>query len=416
MTMQADLEQARRYERQGRSDEAAAVYSGLARALQEGGDWPTAIVVRARLARVLADSGNSAQALRNLATADQALARLPADAAAGPRAAVDAQAAHVLAAAGRTAEAARRAWAATTGHLALGDRARADRAAVHAAKLIVKDAGPRGALEPLRALLALLPPGDGHHRVAALLAGAERRPDRIYDVLVTDIDAPVWGRLAGALAVGAHLAVGNGVAWNTMLGDRSPEADRHLLERDWGITGAAGWREQADELLKAENSDPRVHAVLLQRRRGMRERDWREAIVAWAREYDFEDAVIGDLFAIADVVQRYEARFRADGLLAPDGRVDSVHGYDYGRAVNLARWGLNARFCDAEAAEEVVLRAAHLAGQAYDSWTSFSTGYILGRMLKFDRGEFGEMYEESLLGHRILIEDPESPWRLLAWG
>ncbi|KAB2362747.1 DUF1266 domain-containing protein, partial [Actinomadura montaniterrae] len=311
----------------------------------------------------------------------------------------------------------RRAWAAMAAFRSVQDHKRADVAGVHAARLIVKDAGPRAALGPLRDLLAAMPPGgDGHRQVAALLADAERRPDRDYDVLITDPDSAAWGRLAAALAVGAHLAVGNGVPWNTLATPDGARDDRVLLERDWGITDAAGWREQIDRLLDAENSDPAIQMVLDQRGRGTDPQAWRAAIVAWCRERDISGETIEHVVALSELIRRYEARFRADGLLAPDGRVESVYGYDFGRAVNMARWGLNAGYCDAEEAEKCVLVAGHRANQVYGSWTSFSSGYVLGRMLRFDEGEFGEWYERSLAGHRILADDPASPWRRMAWG
>ncbi|WP_344283849.1 DUF1266 domain-containing protein [Actinomadura napierensis] len=415
MTFQAMLDRARRYERQGRSEEAAEAYASAAQDAEARGDRASAAAVRARQARALAAAGRVDEALRVLDGAERAAAALPG----GPevRATLDGQAAHVLAAAGRTGDAARRAWGAMAGFRSVQDHKRADVAGVHAARLIVKDAGPRGALGPLRDLLAKMPPGgDGHRQVAALLADAERRPDRDHDVLITDPDSAAWGRLAAALGVGAHLAVGNGVPWNTLATPDGARDDRVLLERDWGITDAAGWREQVDRLLNAENSDPAIQMVLDQRGRGTDPHAWRSAIVAWCRERDISDDTIGQVVALAELVRRYEARFRADGLLAPDGLVESVYGYDFGRAVNMARWGLNAGYCDAEEAEKCVLRAGHHANQVYPSWTSFSAGYILGRMLRFDEGEFGEWYDRSLTGHRMLADDPASPWRRMAWG
>ncbi|MEO3824001.1 DUF1266 domain-containing protein [Actinomadura sp. B10D3] len=416
MTFQADtgalLDRARRYERQGRSAEAAAAFAKVAEAMEAHGDLMSAVAVRARQARALAAAGGTGEAQRLLDMLDRGAASLPAEVRAG----LDAQAAHVLAAAGRTGEAARRAWSAMSAFGALHDPKRAGAAGVHAARLILKDAGPRGAERPLRELLAQMPPGgDDHRQVARLLADAERRPDRDHDVLVTDPDSAAWGRLAAALAVGAHLAVGNGVAWNT-LADRGARDDRVLLERDWGITDAEGWREQMDALLDAQNSDPAIQMVLDQRGRGTGERAWREAITAWCRERDISDETVRQVVELSGQILRYEARFRADGLLPPDGLVESVYGYDFGRAVNMARWGLNAGYCDAEEAEKCVLTAGHRAHQVYPSWGSFAAGYILGRMLRFDEGEFGEWYERSLAGHRVLAEDPDSPWRRMAWG
>ncbi|MEU8307116.1 DUF1266 domain-containing protein [Actinomadura sp. NPDC048955] len=417
MTFQADagavLDRARKYERQGRNAEAAAAYADAAEAMEARGEPAAAAGARARYARALAAAGRTGEAQRVLDVLDRGAASMPA----GVRAGLDAQAAHVLAAAGRTGEAARRAWAAMSGFGSLQDPKRAGAAGLHAARLILEDAGPRGALLPLRELLAQIPPGgEAHRRVAELLADAERRPDRDHDILVTDPGGAAWGRLAAALAVGAHLAVGNGVAWNRLADRDGARDDRVLLERDWGVTDSEGWREQMDALLDARNSDPAIQMVLDRRGRGTGKRAWQEAIVAWCGERDISEQTVREVVELSEAVLRYEARFRADGLLPPDGRVESVFGYDFGRAVNMARWGLNAGYCDEEEAEKRVLTAGHRAHQVYGSWQEFSAGYVLGRMLRFDEGEFGEWYERSLTGHRVLAEDPGSPWRRMAWG
>ncbi|RSN68688.1 DUF1266 domain-containing protein [Actinomadura sp. WAC 06369] len=416
MTIDADpgalLDRARKYERQGRPEEAAKAFGEAAGRLAARGDRAAAAGVAARRARALAAAGRVDDALRVLAAAEEA---------AGPaggelRAALDGHAAHVLAAAGRAGEAARRAWAAMAAFRTLGDDRRADVAGVHAARLIVEDAGPRAAVEPLRDLLGrLAPDGDGHRRVARLLADAERRPDRDFDVLVTDPNGAGWGALAAALGVGAHLAVGNGVAWNT-LGEPGSRDDRVLLERDWGVTDAAGWREQVRALLDAENSDPGIQMVLDRRAPGMEPASWRAAIAGWCAERNVSEATTRNVIEMSGLVLRYEERFRADGLLGPDELVESVYGYDFGRAVNMARWGLGAGFCEADEAERCVLTAGRRAHQVYSSWESFSAGYVLGRMLRFDEGEFGQWYARSVVGHRILAEDPASPWRRMAWG
>lgn len=171
-----------------------------------------------------------------------------------------------------------------------------------------------------------------------------------------------------------------------------------------------------DALLDARNSDPAIQMVLDRRGRGTGRRAWQDAIVAWCGERDISEQTVREVVDLSEAVLRYEARFRADGLLPPDGRVESVFGYDFGRAVNMARWGLNAGYCDAEEAEKSVLTAGQRAHQVYASWQEFSAGYVLGRMLRFDEGEFGEWYERSLTGHRVLAEDPGSPWRRMAWG
>lgn len=109
----------------------------------------------------------------------------------------------------------------------------------------------------------------------------------------------------------------------------------------------------------------------------------------------------------------YEERFRADGLLPPGGRVWTASAYDYGRAVNFARWLVSGRYFEPEDLVDTVLTVGKLAKEAYDSWEAFSAGYTLGRVLRFDDGEFGHFYESALIPHRLLSQDPESPWLTL---
>ncbi|MEW2359403.1 DUF1266 domain-containing protein [Spirillospora sp. NPDC029432] len=416
MKISTALDRARKYERRGESAEAAAGYAEAAGALEARGDLASAVAVRARQARALADAGRVRDALRILDAAERAAAGLPD--AGGLRAVLDGQAAHVLEGAGRVKEARGRALAALDGFRALGDGRRAGRVAVHAARLAVRESGPRAAVPALRELLAVLAPdGEAHRRVAALLEEAERRPDRDHDVVVTHPGAAPWGRLAAALAVGAHLAVGNGAAWNLPDGrDEDPAGVRERLAQSWGVTDAEGWREQIDALLHAENSDPAIQAVLDLRRPEQDEYAWQDAITAWCSGEDIADETARELVGLSTLILRYEARFRADGLLGPGDRVATVSGYDYGRAVNMARWGRNAGFCDAATAEECVLRAGDLARRSYGSWEEFSAGYTLGRLLRFDEGEFGTWYDRSIAAHRILTGAPDSPWRTLAWG
>jgi Protein of unknown function (DUF1266) len=114
-------------------------------------------------------------------------------------------------------------------------------------------------------------------------------------------------------------------------------------------------------------------------------------------------------------ITRYEARFRADGLLAEGKHVRSVLASDYGRASAMARWGLAARFGDLAETESAVLRAGRNSQATHHSWEDFSAGYILGRCLHFDEEEFGDWYQDVLNAHQILTSDPGSPWLNIPW-
>lgn len=231
------------------------------------------------------------------------------------------------------------------------------------------------------------------------------------------------GPLAYGLACGVHLAIGNAVPWNE-IGTvyREYVDEREQLRDSWGITGHEGWRRQLDFLLDAANSPPEPDFALRAREQltaaigELPSADlWRETAAGHAQDLGADASTVKGIEDLVRRIMRYEARFRADGLLPPDGRVRTTVAYDYGRAVNLARWGLSARFCGPADAEAAIVYAGALSKSAYRSWEEFSAGYALGRVLRFDDEEYGPFYEQNVLAHRLLTESEGSPWRHIPW-
>lgn len=83
--------------------------------------------------------------------------------------------------------------------------------------------------------------------------------------------------------------------------------------------------------------------------------------------------------------------------------------------MNLARWGLSARFCVPHEAEQAIVYAGALSRSAYRSWEDFSAGYALGRVLRFDGEDYGSFYQDNVTAHRLLTESEGSPWRNIPW-
>ncbi len=238
------------------------------------------------------------------------------------------------------------------------------------------------------------------------------------DTLVSEPRGPFFGPLAHGFACGAHIPIHNAYAWNVLADPvASHQETRESLEESWGITSVEEWREQVDCLLAGKNVGPDTdHLLHLRRdligRYGRCDLPmWRHAINQWGQWRGLTPEQLKELTDSAGVIIRYEARFRADGLLPPNWIVNSVLGYDFGRAVNMARWGFGGRFCDQRTAETIVLRAGELTRQYYTSWPDFGAGYALGRVLRFDNEEYGHMYDSVLGPHRMLMGDPASPWR-----
>lgn len=232
--------------------------------------------------------------------------------------------------------------------------------------------------------------------------------------VVSAPQGPFWGPLAHGFACGAHIPVHVSSPWNALDDPvRDYAENRESLADSWGVTTAADWSRQVEYLLGGMNIGPEVDAVLNVRRVLLRHQGhydlltWENAVANWARRHGGD---VDEMVRLAGVVTRYESRFRTDGLLPHDGIVTSVFGYDFGRAVNMARWGFGGRFCDYPTAERIVLRAGELCRQHYTSWGDFSAGYALGRVIRFDEERYGHMYVSVLGPHRLLMGDRSSPW------
>lgn len=243
--------------------------------------------------------------------------------------------------------------------------------------------------------------------------------DHVEGVVSTP-GGPFYGPLAHGFACGAHLPVHHSNPWNALDDPvQTYQDNREVLADSWGVTTAEDWGRQVNYLLGGLNIGTETDAVLNVRRTLIRQLghydlpSWQEGVRRWCRWQKSSDEDTAEMVETVGVVTRYEARFRADGLLAPNGPnsiVNSVFGYDFGRAVNMARWGFGGRFCDYRAAESVVLRAGELCRQHYSSWADFSAGYALGRVIRFDNEEYGHMYVSVCGPHRLLMSDRSSPW------
>ncbi|GHF43196.1 hypothetical protein GCM10010504_09080 [Streptomyces griseus] len=247
-----------------------------------------------------------------------------------------------------------------------------------------------------------------------------------HGVLLTDDGGPLHGPLAHGLALGAHLAVTNGLIWNRLGAVYEDYAtDRARLRSPWGVPHRAEYRDRLASLMKNQLVGRAQEAVLRTRHtlaarlgRTPTREEWSEAVARAVAARDAGDRALAErsLHHIA----RYEDRLRADGALAPDGRVDTLAAFDLGRAVNVVRLALGARYGDPHEAEQDVLRLGELARGAYSSWADFSLGYLMARIVhraEDDGPEAAEStYRQSLAEHRTLLQDPTSPYRNIAWS
>ncbi|MFC9240013.1 DUF1266 domain-containing protein [Streptomyces decoyicus] len=242
-------------------------------------------------------------------------------------------------------------------------------------------------------------------------------------LLVTHFGGPLHGPVAQGLACGAPIAVHHSVPWNelgTAFLDHA--ADAQTLREQWSVTDPASWQQRLDQLLGGQFVPAETEQALRARARA-RKADAPEVTAGTTGTTGHEEsgeaagsADAADGPAVPELVTRYEERFRTDGLLPADGQVVSLVALDHAHAVNLVRWGLGARLCAPQQAEQAVARAGAQAREVYGSWEEFAAGYALGRMLAFDNGWFGPPYAEAAHIHRVLTQDPSSPWRGLPFA
>ncbi|MFC3994881.1 DUF1266 domain-containing protein [Nocardiopsis sediminis] len=243
-----------------------------------------------------------------------------------------------------------------------------------------------------------------------------RQPD-----LIADPQGPFHGPLAHALACAVHIAVNAGVAWNSPNQGctccTKPKQKRKMLKRDWGIDSAEDWRSTAETLLSDRSSNSTAALLLGMRtqlaqqyRQPIDARTWRDAFSAWCRQEGITDNGYQQLLGLMGMILDYEKRFTADGLLPPGGFVSGIGAWDYGRAANMARWGIQCEYTDPPTMQWFATRASEQARRHHASWADFSAGYILGRCLHFDEGEFGSWYTTPLAVHQTMMSHPQSPW------
>ncbi|MEU9862219.1 DUF1266 domain-containing protein [Streptomyces sp. NPDC047971] len=242
--------------------------------------------------------------------------------------------------------------------------------------------------------------------------------------LLTHSGEQLHGPVAHALALGAHLAVLNGLVWNR-LGAQYEDypTDVSRLRRPWAVHHRADFRDKVRTLIATRLVGRVPESVLEMRRRLTARLRHTPSEVQWTSmvtgAFERNDASAEELAEALEFVRRitqYEGRFRVDGLLPPDGRVDTLAAFDHGRAVNVVRLALGARYCDPQEAERSLLQVLEPARRAYGSWTDFSLGYLLARLIHFDEGDPEPMYQESVTIHRALTQDPSSPYRNIPWS
>lgn len=245
----------------------------------------------------------------------------------------------------------------------------------------------------------------------AQLPQAVEPPLKLISAPIASFDGPH----ALGFAMSAPVAILHGEPWNAF----ASAVEKEALAQWWEIRHSQSWAGEAYTLLAGRNISGEVENVLDLRVRTLAEiglssltvAEWLRAVVSSVSGGEYSDEVIDELRTRTQRIARYEARLRADGVLPPDGFVTSALAYDFGRAPVMAGWGYTLGYCTREEAESILVSAAHRARRMYTSWEQFSAGFILGQLMRLDDDSTGEVYDNAVHIHRILLSERDSPWR-----
>src|SRR4051812_16568100 len=89
-------------------------------------------------------------------------------------------------------------------------------------------------------------------------------------------------------------------------------------------------------------------------------------------------------------------------------------GWNYTRAVNLARWGYAASYLQEQQAWEIIMPAAARLQHTFSSWQELGQTYLAARTKWFASDVYSRRQAEW--AYRELFGDINSPWRKYPWN
>lgn len=132
-------------------------------------------------------------------------------------------------------------------------------------------------------------------------------------------------------------------------------------------------------------------------------------ILQWLREEGHRQKFHGQL---KQSPLHWRTQFATNPFLKKQ-EVENVAAWDYARSVNVARWCYDYGYLTWEQAWPFIDAATKHALRDYDSWESFATGFVAGRMM-WDLPN--EQHEDIAGIARYLLESRVSLWHDIPWA
>lgn len=215
-----------------------------------------------------------------------------------------------------------------------------------------------------------------------------------------------------AFACGANLSFLNGSFLNsltTLHGDSTKDDVEQMLEAHWDIDSRVSLLETI-QWLNDEGHRGYWKKIWLSLQKIPRE-EWSLS----SHRVAYELAVDG---ANPETVKEYTenliegiSQISSLGLLENHTSWNCAT-WDYGRAINLCRWGFDVGYLNRDEALEKIRKIAEKLYSQYNSWNDLSMGYLLGFVMwNCDPYSLNKLIH----GHYLLLNESKSPWQLIDW-
>lgn len=204
---------------------------------------------------------------------------------------------------------------------------------------------------------------------------------------------------AHAVAFSAILATTNQSPLTELGTGSSKEAEQQMLASWWGV-------HSRDELLKllegielGWNGHRAGFHQLLEHFRGVQAEDLFNTLVREAKTRD-------------ELEQGFVA---ATYLHAPEGKTLRFTAWDFGRYINLCRWGFTSGYLTEDEAWARILPVARFLQTAFASWQAFAEDYVQGREY-YSPAQMRNNGNATRQAVTMLSMPPDGLWERIAWN
>lgn len=202
-----------------------------------------------------------------------------------------------------------------------------------------------------------------------------------------------------AMAFGAILASFNGDAAVTLSKDADPIRRQETLAKWWDVHSREELLALLDRIVDGKNGHRATFLLTQEKFKHLSPGMLWPTILGLAKAGD----------DIEDLV------FVASYMHTPGGKCLALTAWDFGRYINLCRWGWDAGYLSEPEVWERVIPVARLLQKSYSSWPEYASDYMRGREYYSASAtrENGARMQEIV--NLLLVERPNGVWGNIPW-